>query len=363
MKKLIVHVANVEVSEESGMGRIAWHWKNELEKRGYKFFHIGPQQVGRIPHQGLFPYVARQFYQQLNLRASLFILHEPASGVFMDFAIPTVVVSHGIEQRGWHLRLQEKDGSTQKLKLRTKVFFPLWRLRQCDLGLKKANLLLLSNQEDSQFVQQYYHKNSTDIFLFRNGVYPSGLDESSRSNNPLTILFIGSWLERKGINTLLNAANILQKLGLHPNWLLAGTGVNAEAILASFPKELYPYVEIIPKFQASDELNILAQSDIFVLPSFFEGQSLAVLQAMSAGRCCITTNCCGQKDLIRHGYNGLLHEPGDAEKLASLIEECASDSKLRVTLGRNAKASVQNRSWKEVSMEVVDRIEALLNQN
>ena len=363
MKKLIVHVAEVDISEQSGMGRIAWHWKNQFESRGYEFFHIGPKQVGRIAHPGLFPYAAGQFYRQLGRNADLFIVHEPASGVFLSFEIPTVLVSHGVERRGWNLKLQGKDGTTQQLKWRTKLLFPLWRLRQCDLGLKKANLLLFSNQEDSEFVQQYYHRDSQHIFLFKNGFYRSDLNETVQIQQPFTILFMASWIERKGVNTLVDAAQLLQNRGLYLNWLLAGTGVDNETILGSWPKNLHHYLEIIPKFQASEEINLLARSQIFVLPSFFEGQPLALLQAMSAGRCCITTNCCGQKDLIRHGYNGLLYEPGDAEKLAYLIEQCASDSKLRVTLGRNAKASVQNRSWKEVSVEVVDRIEALLNQN
>ncbi|MEW6558324.1 MAG: hypothetical protein AB1349_13420, partial [Elusimicrobiota bacterium] len=50
MKKIILHVAQIEISEESGMGRVAWHWRNEFERRGYEFLHIGPKEVGRILH-------------------------------------------------------------------------------------------------------------------------------------------------------------------------------------------------------------------------------------------------------------------------------------------------------------------------
>ncbi|MBD2570886.1 glycosyltransferase family 4 protein [Anabaena lutea] len=361
MKKLIVYIAEVLLSEETGMGRVAWHWKNEFENRGYEFLHIGPAETGRVAHKAFFPYAARRFYNQLGREASLFIIHEPASGFFLSFNIPIVVVSHGLERRAWDFELHGKYGSSQKLKLRTKLLFPLWRLHYCDLGLKKANLLFMLNQEDSEFVQRYYHRDSQDIFLYKNGIYPYDLNETVQTNEPFTILFMGSWVERKGIKTLVDAAHILHKQGLFFHWLLAGTGLDHEAVLASWPKDLHPYLEIIPKFFVSDELNLFIRSQIFILPSFFEGQPLVLLQAMASGRCCITTNCCGQKDLINHGYNGLLYEPGDAEKLASLIQKCASDSQLRTTLGKNAKTSVQNRSWKEVSAEVVERVEALLN--
>ncbi|QOV22708.1 glycosyltransferase family 4 protein [Anabaenopsis elenkinii] len=360
MKKLIVYIAEVILSEESGMGRVAWHWKNEFESRGYEFLHIGPSETGRFAHKAFFPYAARRFYKKLAREASVFIVHEPASGFFLSFNIPVVVVSHGLERRSWELELQDKYGSSQKLKLRTKLLFPLWRLHYCDLGLRKGNLLLLLNQEDCEFTKQYYHRNSQDIFLYKNGIYPYHVNETPQINNPLTILFMGSWIERKGIKTLVDAAQILHKKGLTFHWLLAGTGLDHEAVLAAWPKNFHPYLEIIPKFLASDELSLFMRSQIFVLPSFFEGQPLVLLQAMASGRCCITTNCCGQKDLIRHGDNGLLYEGGNAGELAYLIQQCANDSQLRTTLGKNAKTSVENRSWKEVSAEVVNRVEALI---
>ena len=81
---------------------------------------------------------------------------------------------------------------------------------------------------------------------------------------------------------------------------------------------------------------------------------------MEAGRCCITTDCCGQRDLIQHGYNGMLYQPGNTQQFAALIEECVNNEDLRMTLGRNAKVSVKDRGWETVSAELVDHIEAVL---
>jgi glycosyltransferase involved in cell wall biosynthesis len=363
MKDLIIHVAEVEVSEASGMGRTAWHWKNELEKRGYDFEHIGPAQVGIQSHRALFPYLAYQAYKRIGRRAALFLVHEPTSGAFLKRDIPTVVFSHGIERRWWQLVLQGKDGSTQKIRWRTKLLFPLWRLRQCDLGLQKAAKLLLVNQEDTSFVQNHYHRQATDIHKFRNGVYPSTLNEQIQPENQITILFLGSWIERKGIRTLIEAAQILHERGLRVNWLLAGTSVEPESVLNYWPSTIHPWVEIISHFPPASEESIFARANIFILPSFFEGQPLALLQAMEAGRCCITTNCCGQRDLIQDRYNGLLHQAGDAQHLATLIEECVNDEALRKTLGRNAKFSVKNRSWETVASEVADCVEETLLQH
>jgi glycosyltransferase involved in cell wall biosynthesis len=362
-KKLIVHIADINLSKESGMGRIAWHWKNEFENHGYDFVHIGSRQVGSVSHPGLFPYAARKAYQDLGRKASVFLVHEPSSGAFCDFDVPTVLFSHGLEQRKWELRLQGRDGTTEHLKLSTRFLFPIWRLRQCKLGLNQSQLILLSNHDDSIFAQEKYKKSIEQIYVFKNGAYSSSLNYKVQPESSMTVLFLGSWLERKRIGTLVEAAQILQKKSLFPKWILAGTGADKEQVLTDWPSELRSQVEVIPHFSQSTESSLLASCHIFNLPSFFEGQPLALLQAMEAGRCCITTDCCGQRDLIQHGYNGLLHEPGNSQQLASLIEQCVRDEKLRMTLGKNAKLSVKNRSWEAVSSEVVDCVENVLHSH
>jgi glycosyltransferase involved in cell wall biosynthesis len=356
-QKLVVHVADIQVSEESGMGRIAWHWKQELERRGYEYLHIGPDQVGNLPHSALFPRAAYRAYKRLNREATFFLVHEASSSYFLGRKSPCAVFSHGLDRRSWELRINRGEITNMK----TRLLFPLWRLNPCDAGIKRANTLLFSNYEDVEFAKIYYRRDPSDIFVFRNGVYPLQLNETNQPSDRLTVSFLATWLVRKGTKTLIRAAQRLRDRGLMIHWLLAGTGGDRNTILQEWPLDLRGQVEVIPSFPRHAESDILARSNIFVLPSFFEGQPLSLLQAMESGRCCITTNCCGQRDLIQHGENGLLHEIGDAEKLAMLIEQCATDTKFRLKLGRNAKHYVRDRHWSAVSAEVVDRLETQFN--
>src|SRR5438045_2351204 len=109
MKQLVVHVAQIDITEESGMGRVAWHWKREFEQRGYEFVHIGNKEVGTLVHSGLFPYKAHHIYKRLKRPAALFLVHEPASGPFSSRYPSTIVFSHGIERRSWQLALSGAD--------------------------------------------------------------------------------------------------------------------------------------------------------------------------------------------------------------------------------------------------------------
>ena len=194
MTRIIVHVAEIDISKDTGMGRVSYAWKHEFERRGYEFIHIGPNQVGNVHHRACFPYAAFKIYQQLKLKPSLILVHEPASGVFIRAKVPIALFSHGAERRAWNLSLQENNESIQKPSLKTRLLFPYWRLRLCDWGLRYSDLLLLINQDDCDFIQNYYCRKAEHIFQFQNGVNSSTIDETIVADEPITILFLGSWI-------------------------------------------------------------------------------------------------------------------------------------------------------------------------
>lgn len=131
-------------------------------------------------------------------------------------------------------------------------------------------------------------------------------------------------------------------------------------MLADWPEKLRPAVRVLPRFAAGEEAGILSQSGVFVLPSTFEGQPLALLQAMAAGLCCVASDIPGSRDLIRHGETGLLHPPGDAEALADRLAEALNNPALRRRLGENARRSVADRTWEACAREVADFLETVL---
>ena len=352
--KRIIHVAEVALTEETGMGRIACHWKRAFEKRGYEFIHFGPEDVGAVPHKALFGRAAFKSSQSLLKETSICLVHEPASASFARGFVPTVVFSHGIERRGWDITLASQSPG-ESIKLKSRLLFPLWRIRPSETGLRKARGLLVSNEEDKLFARMQYGRRSEDIVIFRNGVYPM-LDKRQRSLPP-TILFMGTWISRKGWRQMVEAATRLFDRGLAPRWLLAGTGISDDLVLNSWPKRLRPFVEIVTRFRREEEQALLSRAGIFILPSLFEGQPLALLQAMEAGCCCIASDCCGQTDLIEHGKTGLLFDVGDVDSLVNLLCNVLSDDGLRESLGCAAHESVSARKWDAVADEVVDSVE------
>jgi len=80
--------------------------------------------------------------------------------------------------------------------------------------------------------------------------------------------------------------------------------------------------------------GILASSDLFVLPSIFEGTPLAILEAMAAGRAVVATAVDGNAEAVLDGETGYLVPPKDAGALAEKISALLERKDLREQFGR-----------------------------
>ncbi|MGA9853579.1 MAG: glycosyltransferase family 4 protein [Gammaproteobacteria bacterium] len=84
--------------------------------------------------------------------------------------------------------------------------------------------------------------------------------------------------------------------------------------------------------------SLLSQTDIFVLPSRFEGFPNALLEAMACGVAVISFDCpSGPRDIIRPNHDGILVESKNSEALAQAIEEMILNPATRKQLGDNAR--------------------------
>ena len=81
--------------------------------------------------------------------------------------------------------------------------------------------------------------------------------------------------------------------------------------------------------------------DCFVMTSYKEGLSMALLEAMSIGLPCIVTSSELQHDVLIHEKNGLLIPSGNPQLLADALDRLAQDPELRIRLGSEAKKTVE----------------------
>lgn len=101
-----------------------------------------------------------------------------------------------------------------------------------------------------------------------------------------------------------------------------------------------------------DIAEICKVSDLFTFPSYREGLSVALMEAMANGLPVVCSNVRGNSDLIEDGKGGYLIEPVDVEGFAKYIKELIEDSRLRSEFGDFNHKKIENYSIENVLKEM-----------
>ena len=92
----------------------------------------------------------------------------------------------------------------------------------------------------------------------------------------------------------------------------------------------------------NDVKELYAMADCFVMPSYREGLSRSIMEAMASGLPCIVSKIRGNTDLVEHGENGFTCPAADAQAFADSIMQLASDRTLRFGMQKNNLEKIKN---------------------
>lgn len=183
----------------------------------------------------------------------------------------------------------------------------------------------------------------------------SGYGASSAAGCGATpcVLTIARLAPQKGLDLLLEAAALIKQRGLNFTWLVAGDGplkaqLNQQITAADLPVKLLGRREDIGV--------LLAQADVVVQTSYWEGQPLTLREAMQAGRAIVATDVGGSAYTL--AGCGQLVEP-QAGPLADAVVAVISDPKRRETLEAASRAAVAKIPGETQLREQLDRVLAL----
>ena len=106
-------------------------------------------------------------------------------------------------------------------------------------------------------------------------------------------------------------------------------------------------------------------ADIFCLPSTTMAESFGIvnLEAMASGIPIVASNLGGIPDIVKHGVNGLLAEPGNDQNLADNLLCLLKDEDIRKKFGDQGKKLVRNFSWDEIAMKTEELYLDILDVN
>lgn len=158
------------------------------------------------------------------------------------------------------------------------------------------------------------------------------------------IVFMGRLGERKGTFELIQAAAKVLP-GLNDTWsvLLCGDGDIERAVSLISELGVEDRVKCLGWVSPEDRDRILRHAALNVLPSYNEGLPMSILEAMSYGVPTVSTRIAAIPEVIDHGGNGLLIEPGDIDALGSAIAELCGDEGKRLAMSGAAYETIADR--------------------
>ena len=211
---------------------------------------------------------------------------------------------------------EQPEGLSKKTQLIKQIQVMLYKM-----ALPKLDTLIFLNPDDSKDLLSTYSIRVKTVEIL--GGIGLNLNEYvhtpiSNINSPINFLFIGRLLKEKGIHDFVLAARKVK--ALYPNSLFTILGkidsANLGALQQSKLDELIVSGVINYPGHVDNVQDWIADSHVFVLPSYREGVPRSTQEAMAIGRPIITTDVPGCRETVVDGVNGFLVEKWNPDALA-----------------------------------------------
>lgn len=228
---------------------------------------------------------------------------------------------------------------------------------------RAATRVIVQNVEDRDYFVSRRVFDPKDVRLIRgSGVDLRKFPQTPEPPGDVVIVFASRMLKEKGVENFVRAAKAL-----------LARGVRARCVLVGEPDEGNPHShtrEELLEWQASGAVEwwgfssdiraVFERCHIVCLPTYYgEGVPKVLIEAAASARPIVTTDIPGCRDIVRHGYNGLLVRQHDHEQLVAALARLITDPEERRAMGeRGRRLAEEEFSIEKVVTETLDVYES-----
>ena len=368
-KNVFVVVRSISFGNSvGGMEKAASEHINEMVKLGYNVVLVAPENkiVGNIPDgvsligvtwpkwdrykilmtMGIAYYIwCEKVGKKLNRTAKqgdIVHFHGASAGV-LNFLNPnlrneifTIVNPHGMEEFG--------TGSFLRIINRA---FTKWLIKKSIL----ADIVIATDESIIDLVKKNLNidddkialiPNSIDVFKLRKYAENGSVKSLNKNENKLVLVSIGRIEFNKGYDLLASALGDYSNEYLDDSikWIHFGRG-KKKAEVTDIAKSKNVDLTIVENATDAEVQSSLANCDIFVQPSRYEGSSLTTLEAMAHGCLIVATPVGGIPDKIKNLQTGFLCKQADISSIKSSLREAITYGNKEV-IRKNAYEMAEN---------------------
>jgi glycosyltransferase involved in cell wall biosynthesis len=234
---------------------------------------------------------------------------------------------------------------------------PLWMTRLLKIVLSGKNPIVVLSPIEKEVLQE--SNNCKNIYVLPNCIALNEANDFDRiysDSEPLKLLFLGRISVEKGIDYIYLAMESLKAKGIKFMFFMAGKGpeeINYNQKFENLLGKDFEFKGVVSGVQKSD---LLKKCDVFLLPSFFEGLPMALLESMSFGLVPVVTNVGSIKYVVNDGINGMMVNSHSSEDIAFAIEKLSKEKEHLRELSKNARQYIFSNFKPEVYISRLNEI-------
>ena len=320
------------------------------------------------PFKFISTYVTKSFFQQFTTYvAAIFKLiwlcitdrqikilhiHHASRGSFMRKSLLVVIG----KIFGKKIILHIHGGGFHNYYRRSRLMKPFirWTLEHADA------VVCLSEMWKEYYSSTFRLKH---LAIINNVIEKPAITGEHMQNGSLRMLFLGHVTEKKGVFDLLHVlANNRDQFRHKVKVTIGGVGEVERLEKTISEQQFNGDVKFAGWVNGGKKAELLNNCDIYVLPSYFEGLPISILEAMSYGKPVISTNVGGIPEIVKPGYNGWLFQPGDHEALNSIIREAMDNKELLKQYGNNSLSISKKYTPESVFQSLNELYQTVLNR-
>ena len=246
-----------------------------------------------------------------------------------------------------------KSGQTKKAKIIKAIQIFLYKI-----SLPLLDELIFLNNDDKKELIDTYNINAKGVNILGGiGVDLEKFSYSKVTSDPISFIFIGRLLTEKGIFEYLEAAKMVKDKYKDVNFYILG-GFEENNPFGLKKEELRSYLNdeivIFPGY-VNNIKDWIANSSVFVLPSYREGVPRSTQEAMAIGRAVITTDTVGCRETVKDGVNGFLVPPYNSDVLAQKMMYFIKNPEMVIQMG------IESRKIAEEKFDINKQNKKLIN--
>ena len=377
----ILRVTAVPRTKEAGVSGVLLHSGDALTRMGHDVEYLFGENLLRSPVPPwlsvvvlpvmtcfrILQHARRSHFDVVEIHRPFAWIYALLSGsrLFRRRLAPCVLQCQGLEELLWETMRVGRAQAGLPMSWRSRGLYRLM-VFQARLASRFATGMAVPTETDVGYVVERLGIPISQVTRVPNGTEPSFFTVP-RSAAPacLRVLFFGSWLDRKGAPDLVRAWATVQQCCPSTSLTVAGCGCKPDEVRDSFHPQSRDAIEVIPNVPRSEVLDLFARHDVLVLPSWYEGMPLAVLEAAASGMAVVTTRIAGTTDIFRAAdpeRDGAIlidvHSHGD---LAKAVCRLAEDRALLGELQAGARRRAALFTWESSARSFVAAYEKALS--